>query len=233
MGMMKRLELLERENHSLKTAKMVETVKKPIVPPTAMDELSLVTLLQATHNKTPILSNLEKDSIFKFMLEYKRYATRCPKLVLELPQKFVLVEDLEVLADFHDVEIEDLIVEEMETFFDMLCKVHVAPTPMEAKRRLKEVKMDKDDLSLSTLKLYNDKFQFHVRCIGHKRVLRQKELAKIYVEGLRPKILQENVWADPPESLEEAMQITRSMLPLIGTIQSEVLKRAPAPAGPK
>ena len=147
--------------------------------------VEMVQMLQALHNKTPVLKNLERTSIFAFYVDYKRYKARCPKHVVETPQAFIVADDLEVIGATHGEDLEYIIALSEFKFFKAICEIHEVSTPVEWRQRVKQVSMDGEDLSLSALQTYNEKFQFEVMCAGTKCQIRGKEIAKIYVNGLR------------------------------------------------
>ena len=55
--------------------------------------------LSMVNVKPPHLSDLEVESMKKFILDYKRYCQKCPQQLLRKMQQFILEEKLEVICD--------------------------------------------------------------------------------------------------------------------------------------
>jgi hypothetical protein len=83
------------------------------VPALAMDPGMWLNMVNV---KPPYLVDLEIESMKKFILEYKRYAQKCPRQLLRSMQQFVLEEHLEIICSESG--------EEMEQFIDL------APFPL-------------------------------------------------------------------------------------------------------
>ena len=58
----------------------------------------------------------------KFILEYKRYAQKCPRQLLRSMQKFVLEEHLDILCSEDEIELEEL----MELGRDEFITIHAS-----------------------------------------------------------------------------------------------------------
>lgn len=195
-----------------------------------VDAVALVTMMQATQVKLPRLHNLELESIYKFMLDYKQYELHCPSPAVQLPQAFVLHDELEVIADANLLRVKELLRESKEEFFESMCTILHARSALDARQRMQKIKMEKEDFSLSSLATYNSRFKFHVRCIGLQYAINARDLAKIYVQGLRPKILNEHVWASSPQTFLSAMKIAREVLPKVAEIHAAIQGYRATPA---
>ena len=55
--------------------------------------------LNMVNVKPPHLSDLDVDSMKKFILDYKRYSQKCPRQLLRKMKQFILKEQLEVICD--------------------------------------------------------------------------------------------------------------------------------------
>jgi len=62
--------------------------------------------LNMVNIKPPYLVDLEIESMKKFILEYKRYAQKCPRQLLRSMQQFVLEEHLEIICSESGEEME-------------------------------------------------------------------------------------------------------------------------------
>ena len=63
------------------------------IPPLAMDPGMVVNMV----NVKPPYLDLEVESMKNFVMEYKRYAQKCPRELLRSMQQFVLEEHLEIM----------------------------------------------------------------------------------------------------------------------------------------
>ena len=178
---LRRLEVLEKENIKLRAEKMMAIERKNEVKlvnqPFSNGGVELVTLLQASQTKIPMLSSLDQNAIYEFIVQYNQYKMICPASFLMKPQQCVVASDMETLSDVHVLTRRELMATDPEEFIDYLCSVHAAASPLEARNMLKRVKMKNDDLSMAVLKEFNDLFKFQIKCIGDRYPLREREMA--------------------------------------------------------
>jgi hypothetical protein len=106
--------------------------------------------LSMVNIKAPQLFDLEIESMKKFILEYKRYAQKCPEPLRRKLQDFILEEHLDVIAE-NDLQDRDEVMDlEREEFIDIMLKMHQANSSRKWRLMMKNAKMEKSDLSLST-----------------------------------------------------------------------------------
>jgi len=73
-------------------------------------------------------------------------------------------------------------------------------------------KMEKSDLTLSIFVQYVDDFRFWVNAAGRAHRLLEKEIAKMFVTGLKPDLFREEIYSRSCETLQEAMDESRAEL---------------------
>jgi hypothetical protein len=78
--------------------------------------------LSMVNVKPPHLADLEVESMKKFILDYKRYSQKCPRLLLRKMQQFILEEQLEVICDKDGREYEKIAELEKEEFIQVMLK---------------------------------------------------------------------------------------------------------------
>ena len=97
------------------------------VPALAMDPGMWLNMVNV---KPPYLVDLEIESMKKFILEYKRYAQKCPRQLLRSMQQFVLEEHLEIICSESGEEMEQF-MELAQMILSPLCCVCTQRTPVE------------------------------------------------------------------------------------------------------
>ena len=71
-------------------------------------QLHLEMWLKIVNVKLPHLSDLEVESVKKFILDYKRYSQKCPRQLLRKMRQFIPEEQLEVICDKDGREYENV-----------------------------------------------------------------------------------------------------------------------------
>ena len=77
---------------------------------------------------------------------------------------------------------------------------------------VKNKKMGKFDLTLSTFVQYVEDFRFWVNASGRASRLPEKEMAKMFVTGLKTDLFREKIYSRSCETLQEAMDESRAEL---------------------
>ena len=72
--------------------------------------------------------------------------------------------------------------------------------------------MEKSDLTLSIFVQYVDDFRFWVNAAGRAHRLLEKEIAKMFVTGLKPDLFREEIYSRSCETLQEVMDESRAEL---------------------
>jgi hypothetical protein len=93
-----------------------------------------------------------------------------------------------------------------------MLKIHQANSSRKWRAMIKNAKMEKSDLSLNTYLQYVEDFKFWVMVAGNTHRIPEKEIAKLFVSGLKPDIFREEIYARSCESLVDAMAETRNVL---------------------
>jgi hypothetical protein len=81
--------------------------------------------------RTPTLVDFEIMSMKKFIVEYKRYATKCPAGLLRSIQQFLVDDQLEVIMGFHGMDedsLEEVMAYSKVEFIDFMLAMHQATT---------------------------------------------------------------------------------------------------------
>jgi len=78
---------------------------------------------------------------------------------------------------------------------------------------IKNVKMEKLDLTLSTYVQYVEDFKFRVNVAGRPHRIPDKEIAKKLVNGLKPRLFREETYSRSFENLDDVVREAREELP--------------------
>ena len=96
--------------------------------------------------KPPHLSDLEVESMKKFILDYKR-CQKCLRQFLRKMQQFILEEKLEVICNEDGRDYDEFVELEKDEFIQVMFKLHQANSSRKWRSMVKIVKMEKSDLS--------------------------------------------------------------------------------------
>ena len=77
---------------------------------------------------------------------------------------------------------------------------------------IKNAKMEKSDLTLSTYVQYVEDFKFWVNVAGRPHRLPEKEIVKCFVNGLKPDIFREEMYSRTFENLDDVVREAREEL---------------------
>jgi len=154
-----------------------------IVAPLAMDPGMWLNMVNV---KPPYLVDLEVDSMKKFILEYKRYSQKCPRQLLRSIQQFVLEEHMEIICAEDGQELEEVMELGRDEFISLMLKIHQADSSRDWRLLIKNAKMEKSDLSLTTYVQYVEDFRFWVNIAGRPHRIPDKKIVKLFVNGLKP-----------------------------------------------
>ena len=90
--------------------------------------------------KPPYLVDLEIESMKKFILEYKRYAQKCPRQLLRSMQQFVWEEHLEIICSESGEEIEQFMELARDDFISAMLRMHAANSSRKWRLLIKNAK---------------------------------------------------------------------------------------------
>ena len=71
---------------------------------------------------------------------------------------------------------------------------------------IKNAKMEKTDLTVSTYVQYVEDFKFWANVAGRPHRLSEREIAKCFVTGLKPDIFREEMFSRTFENLDDAVR---------------------------
>jgi hypothetical protein len=125
--------------------------------------------LNMVNVKPPQLLDLELGSMKKFILDYKRYAQKCPQPLLRGMQHFILEDHVDIIADFDLQDREDVMALGRDDFITVMLKMHQATSSPKWRLMMKNAIMEKSDLSLSTYVQYVDDFKFWIQAASSSR----------------------------------------------------------------
>jgi hypothetical protein len=157
--------------------------------------------LSMVNVKPPQLADLEVESMKKFILDFKRYAQRCPPQLLRRMQHFILEEHLEVIIENVGARRVDIMGLDRDDFIEVMLQMHRANSSRKWRQMVKNAKMGKSDLSLSTFTQYVEDFRFWTLAAGQTHALPDKEVAKIFAQGLKPEVFKEEILSRMCDSL--------------------------------
>jgi hypothetical protein len=99
--------------------------------------------------------------------------------------------------------------------------------------------MEKSDLTLSTFTQYVEDFKFWMSVAGRPHRLPEKEIAKMFVGGLKPEIFKEEIGSRACENLQGAitearreLSTYRELLEISERMKKTEIKRVPKYTGP-
>ena len=168
--------------------------------------------LNMVNIKAPYLSDLELESMKKFILDYKRYSQRCPQQLLRRMQQFILEEQLEVICEAAGIAWEEVQELDKEEFILVMLQIHQANSSRKWRLMIKNAKMEKSDLSLNTYVQYVEDFKFWVMAAGLPNRIPEKEIVKCFVNGLKPELFKEEMFSKSCDTLVEVMAAARADL---------------------
>ena len=82
--------------------------------------------LSMVNVKPPHLVDLEIDTMKKFILDYKRYAQKCPQPLLRNMQQFILDDHLEVIIENSEIVRLEVMGLERDKFIGIMLQMHQA-----------------------------------------------------------------------------------------------------------
>jgi hypothetical protein len=93
-----------------------------------------------------------------------------------------------------------------------MLKIHQANSSRKWRRRVKNAKMEKSDLSLSTFTQYMDDFKFWLKAAGDHHSIPEKEVVKIFVSGLKPELFRDEIHSRACENMRNVINEAREEL---------------------
>ena len=121
-------------------------------------------------------------------------------------QQFVLEEHLDILCSEDEIELEELIELARDDFITSMLRIHQANSSRKWRLMIKNAKMEISDLTLSTYVQYVEDFKFWVNVAGRPHRLPEKEIAKCFVNGLKPDIFREEMYSRTFENLNDVVR---------------------------
>ena len=79
----------------------------------------------------------------KIILEYKRYAQKCPRQILRSMQQFVLEKHLEIMCSESGEELEEFMLSARDEFISAMLRMHAANSSRKWRLLIKNGKMEK------------------------------------------------------------------------------------------
>ena len=170
--------------------------------------------------KPPMLEGLKISEIKAFYIAYRRYSSRCvvPQWKRK-PGQLVLPEHLLTIATVNGLGDVDFLRDmEDEEFFTALCRIHNCTMATSWSLLVDQVKMKATVWSLEAFMEYVDDFRMQLRLAGDECAPPQKEIVKIFVNGLSPKSLQTEIRKRQFETLgvaaEQGVEIVLRFKPI-------------------
>ena len=94
-------------------------------------------------------------------------------------QQFILEEHLDIIVSESGGEIDEVMHLERDDFIGIMLRMHQANSSRKWRLMVKNAKMGKSDLTLSTFMQYVEDFRFWFNAAGRAHRLPEKEIAKI------------------------------------------------------
>jgi hypothetical protein len=131
--------------------------------------------------KPPQLADIEIESMKKFILEHKSYFQKCSEQLCWRMQHFILEDHLDIIVDFGLHDQDEIMAQNRDDFIVKMLEMHQANSSSKWRLTMKNAKMEKQDLSLSTYTQYVDDFKFWMLTAGDAHKPPEKEIVKIFV----------------------------------------------------
>jgi hypothetical protein len=141
---------------------------------------------------------LEIESMKKFILETKDSQRR-------RMQHFILEDHV----DFGIHDRDEIMAQNWDNFKVTMLEMHQANSSRKWCLMMKNAKMEKQDLSLSTYAHYVDDFKFWIMTAGDVHKPLDKEIVKSFVSGLKPDTYREEIYSRASENLREVINEAR------------------------
>jgi hypothetical protein len=110
-------------------------------------------------------------------------------------QQFILEEHLDIIVCESGGEIDEVMHFERDDFIGIMLGMHQANSSRKWRLMVKNEKMKKYDLTLSTFVQYVEDFRFCVNAAGRAHRLPEKEIAKMFVTGLKSDLFREEIYS--------------------------------------
>ena len=179
------------------------------VAPIAMDPGMWLSMVNV---KPPQWVDLEIENMKKFILDYKRYAQKCPQPLLRSMQQFILDEHLDVIIHSCGETRAYVMAQDRDNFTAIMLSIHNATSSRKWRLMMKNARMEKSDLSLSTFTQYVEDWRFWLLVCGREHAVPDREMAKIFVQGLKPDIFREEISSRACGDLATAIRESRDEL---------------------
>ena len=140
----------------------------------------------------PYLVDLEIENMKTIILEYKHYSQKCPRQPLRFMQLIVLEEHLDTMYSETGDEMEEFMLLERDEFIAAM--LHAANSSRKWKLMIKNSKMEKSDVSLSTYVQYVEDFCLWMNRTGRVHCLSEKEATKCFFCGLKSDVFCEEMY---------------------------------------
>ena len=101
----------------------------------------------------------------------------------------------EIICAEDGQELEEVMELARDDFVNLMLKIHQADSSREWRLLIKNAKMEKSDLSLTTYVQYVQDFRFWVNVAGRPHRIPDREVAKCFVNGLKPELFREEMYA--------------------------------------
>jgi len=108
----------------------------------------------------------------------------CRQLLRSM-QQFVLEEHLEIMCSEFGEEMEDFMVLARDEYISAMLRMHAANSSRKWRLLIKNARMEKSDLSLSTYVQYVKDFHFWMNVAGRTHRLLDKEIEKMFCEWIK------------------------------------------------
>jgi len=110
-------------------------------------------------------------------------------------QQFILEEHMEIIVSESGGEYDEIMHLERDDFIGVMLRMHQANSSRKWRLMVKNAKMEKSDLTLPTFAQYVEDFRFWVNAAGRAHRVPEKEIANIFVSGLKPDLFREEIYA--------------------------------------
>ena len=116
---------------------------------------------------------------------------------------------MEVLCSEAGMEFEEIMELTRDDFITAMLRLHQANSSRRWRLMIKNAKMEKTDLTLSTYVQYVEDFKFWVNVAGRPHRLPDKEFAQCFVSALKTNIFREEMYSRTFEILDDVVRETR------------------------
>jgi len=164
----------------------------------------IVHLLAASQVTLPVWKDISQEEVRRFIRDYKNYEKQSPPGTARSFQSFLDEQDMNAVAMKAKKPVEQLERLSTEKFISKLCLLYQSRSLLQTQTMLKSAAMKSDRLDIRSVLAYVSDFRFQLKCCDGPYALKEKEAVKVFLQGVKPEVMRQELFVSPPDTLEEA-----------------------------